>query len=342
MKSNRSVQIILSMLFSFATAYAGAQSLSNYVIPVNKSAAYIGKVIPSTPLNKMKVKVVADTAHLFIVKNNELYLKKNVQLNVSSPMVYGIGLKINGTRVSFELIKDGFAKNKVIAHRGAWKHTGAAQNTIRSFVEACKMGCRGSEFDVWLTKDNVPILSHDPVIDGVTIEDATLDQIKAIQLPTGDKVPTLNEFLLEGKKQNSTYLILEIKPSQKGLERTLQLTDCVVDMVCQMKVQGWVEYISFSYEALQRVRQMDTAAKLSYLEGNVPVEKIKKDQLTGIDYSFYYFRSDPELIAKAQKLGLTTNVWTVDAGDDLKLYNTTSIDYITTNEPELLLQLQKQ
>lgn len=34
---------------------------------------------------------------------------------------YGITLLIDGKECEFELLKDGFSKNKVVAHRGAWR-----------------------------------------------------------------------------------------------------------------------------------------------------------------------------------------------------------------------------
>lgn len=52
-------------------------------------------------------------------------------------------------------------KTKVIAHRGYWKTEGAAQNSIRSLERANEIKVYGSEFDVHLTADNVPVVYHD-------------------------------------------------------------------------------------------------------------------------------------------------------------------------------------
>ena len=249
---------------------------------------------------------------------------------------------INGTRVSFELIKDNFAKNKVIAHRGAWKHTGAAQNTIRSFIEACEIGCRGSEFDVWLSGDSVPVLAHDPIIEGTNVEESTVGQLSQVKLPTGDHIPTLYDFITVGKQQNTTYLVLEIKSSQKSQERSLLLADSIVAMVHRLKAQGWVEYISFNYGVLQRIRQLDKGAKISYLEGDRSVKDISKDQLSGIDFYHYCYQQNPQLIKEAHDLGLTTNIWTVNSEEDLMKYYHSAIDYITTDEPEQLLYIHQK
>jgi len=322
--------------------HKGYFSLSNYIIPTQIPAVYIGKVVPPASVKTVKVKLIKDTARIFTIRNGELYLKKNKKLTQSSPRVYGVDLLINETRVSFELIKDNFARNKVIAHRGAWKHTGAAQNTIRSFIKACEMKCRGSEFDVWLSKDNVPILAHDPMVAELSVEESTVAQLSRTQLPTGDYVPTLADFITVGKQQNTTYLVLEVKSSQKGLERSLQLADSIVSIVHQMKAQGWVEYISFNYEVLQRIRQLDQAAKISYLEGDRSVEYIYNDHLSGIDFYHYYYQQNPQLVKDAHKLGLTTNIWTVNSEEDLKKYYHSDMDYITTDEPEVLLDIEQK
>ena len=51
------------------------------------------------------------------------------------------------------MIANTSAQTRVIAHRGFWKTQGSAQNSITSLLKADSIGCYGSEFDVWLTKD---------------------------------------------------------------------------------------------------------------------------------------------------------------------------------------------
>ena len=58
------------------------------------------------------------------------------------------------------------AQPRVVAHRGYWRTEGSAQNSITSFQKAAEVGCWGSEFDVWLTADGVPVVFHDATIDG--------------------------------------------------------------------------------------------------------------------------------------------------------------------------------
>lgn len=62
---------------------------------------------------------------------------------------------------------------KVIAHRGYWKTPSSAQNSLRALELADSIGVYGSEFDVWLTKDDVLIVNHDAVINGMDIESSS-------------------------------------------------------------------------------------------------------------------------------------------------------------------------
>ena len=90
-----------------------------------------------------------------------------------------------------------FAKNKVIAHRGAWKAQGLPQNSLASLREAIRLGCEGSEFDVWMTADEVLVVNHDGDFMGMEIEHSTYQQLLAQKLPNGEPIPTLREYLQE-------------------------------------------------------------------------------------------------------------------------------------------------
>ena len=86
---------------------------------------------------------------------------------------------------------------------------------------------------------------------------------------------------------------------------------------------------------------MDPKAKVSYLNGDIAPDQIKKDGLTGIDYHLSVFTKHPTWLQEAKALKLTTNAWTVNAESDMKSLLDQKIDYITTNEPELLKTLLK-
>lgn len=232
--------------------------------------------------------------------------------------------------------------NKVIAHRGAWKLHKVPQNSIAALKQAIKLGCYGSEFDVWMTEDGILVVNHDPDFLGVDIETSSYAQVLAKSHPNGEKIATLESYLLEGMKQFSTKLILEIKPSQINAARTLAVAERCVELVVKLGASAWVEFISFDYEVCKMLIKLLTNANVAYLNGDVSAVKLKQDKITGADYNLEIFKKDPKFIAEAHKLGLTTNVWTVDKLSDIRFFLNENVDFITTNEPELVLKESKK
>ncbi|WEK19321.1 MAG: glycerophosphodiester phosphodiesterase family protein [Candidatus Pedobacter colombiensis] len=231
-------------------------------------------------------------------------------------------------------------KNLVIAHRGAWKKNAFPENSIASLNEAIRIGCYGSEFDVHMTSDSVLVVNHDPDFLGLPIEKSTYQELLSKKLSNGESIPTLESYLKAGMKQKTTKLILEIKPSKAGAENDKILTTKVVAMVGKLKAQPWVDYISFSYDILKKVKELQPGANVAYLAGNAPLEKLKQDGFYGADYQYGVYQKG-EWFAKAKELGLTINAWTVNGAPEMKWLLDSNIDFITTNEPEMLFELIK-
>lgn len=333
--------LLLTLLLS-VTSFVSAQSspklfiIDKYHIPIGKKGAKIGRAI--APDNE-KISIQKDTSKLFTIdKEGYISLKKNKQLVSGSPFRYEIILKYGKQTKAFELVKDEFFRNKVVAHRGAWKHYDVSQNSLGSLKYAVDLKCEGSELDVWLSADNKVVLSHDATIGGKEVEKTTAGELCSIPLKGGEFVPKLEQYLEFIKTQNGTRLVLEMKSDETN-DRVLALTDSVIQIIHRHKAQAWVDYISFDYRSMLRVRELDPAAVILYLAGNKTLDELVKDKITGIDYHFSKFFNDKQLNKEAKALGLLTNVWTVNKEDDMKTLLDMGVDYITTDEPEMLLKL---
>ncbi|NQX55579.1 glycerophosphodiester phosphodiesterase [Pedobacter panaciterrae] len=230
--------------------------------------------------------------------------------------------------------------NPVIAHRGAWKKNNLPENSIASLKEAIRLGCYGSEFDVHMTSDSVLVINHDPDFYGLHIAQVTYKELLTKKHPNGENIPTLEAYLKEGIKQKKMKLILEIKPSKADPERDQKLTDRAVAMVKKLKAKEWVDYISFSYDVLKRVLELDPKAKVAYLNGDASLDKLKADGFYGADYHYSVYQKG-EWFAKAKELGLTINAWTVNNAEDMKWLLKNKVEFITTNEPELAFETIK-
>ncbi len=231
-------------------------------------------------------------------------------------------------------------KNPVIAHRGAFKKNNLPENSIAALKEAFRLNCYGSEFDVHQTKDGVLVINHDNDHKGLVIAKTTYEELKKIPLSNGESIPTLESYLEEGKKQRGTKMILEIKPD-KDPQRMRQVTDAVVAMVKKLKAQEWVEYIGFNYASMQRVLELEPTATVAYLNGDVSAEQLKKDGFAGADYHYTIYKNS-DWFSKAKALGLTLNAWTVNGAADMQWLLDNKVNYITTNEPELLFEILKK
>lgn len=94
---------------------------------------------------------------------------------------------------------------RVIGHRGAVGH--APENTLGGIRKAADLGATWVEFDVALTKDNVPVLMHDDTVDRTTdgsgnLADMTLQDVRALDAGrwfsdafAGERIPTLTETI---------------------------------------------------------------------------------------------------------------------------------------------------
>ena len=230
------------------------------------------------------------------------------------------------------------AQTKVIAHRGYWDCEGSAQNSIASLQKAQELRIYGSEFDVWMTSDGVLILNHDDTVEGLKIEDTPYAQLKNIRLKNGEKIPLLEAFLQQGKKDKKTKLILELKPHSTK-EKEDRAVAAIVKMVEKAGVKKQTEYISFSLNVCKELRRHDPKAEIAYLNGDMAPKELKILKISGIDYNLNVLKKNKNWIGEAQKLKMTVNVWTVNSEADMQEMIAAGVDYITTDQPVIAKEL---
>lgn len=110
---------------------------------------------------------------------------------------------------------------KMIAHRGGGSL--APENTIAAMRCGLQHGFSGVEFDVMLSKDEVPIVMHDPQLGRTVAGSGSVADYSAQQLTrldagawfdqryTGELVPTL-EQVVAFCRTNGIWMNIEIKP----------------------------------------------------------------------------------------------------------------------------------
>ncbi|WFE85515.1 glycerophosphodiester phosphodiesterase family protein [Parabacteroides chongii] len=234
-----------------------------------------------------------------------------------------------------------FSQTKVIAHRGYWDCEGSAQNSITALNKAHEVGVYGSEFDVLITADGIPVVNHNDSIQGFCIETSLYEEIKDLKLKNGEVLPTLEDYLIQGKQNKGTQLILEIKPHKRVVNEDRAVT-AILALVQKYQLEDHVEYISFSMNICKEVIRRAPAAQVAYLRGEVSPADLKVLGFTGLDYHYKVFEKNPTWIQEAKNAGLTVNVWTVDDPVVMQSMIEQNVDFITTDKPEQLKEIVKK
>lgn len=229
-------------------------------------------------------------------------------------------------------------KNKIIAHRGAWKEFNLPQNSIASLKKAIELKCFGTEFDVHLTKDETVVVNHDADFFGLNIETTNYNDLLVKQLEDGEKLPTLNDFYSEGLNQTETKLILEVKTSEiGGTDRTKKLIDVIVNELPTKANPENLEFILFDFNSAVYLKNKLSDFYVHYLEGDKTADEILKSGLNGMDYNYNLLLENKNIIKDFKELNLKTNSWTVNNLDIAKEFISQEIDCITTDYPQLFL-----
>ena len=227
-------------------------------------------------------------------------------------------------------------KTQIVAHRGYWE--GNAQNSIASIRKAQEYGCWGSEFDIHLTADGVPVVNHDRTIGGIDIQLSNFEDVRANRLANGEPVSTLEEYMAQALKSRDCIPVLELKP-QTTVEREDELVrKCLEALVLphgRRLDPGKVVFISFSHHICKELARLAPGYTVQYLEGDIDPATLHAEGINGIDYEYPVFYRHPEWVKQAHDLGMSVNAWTVDNEEDIRKMRDLGLDQITTNKPAL-------
>ncbi|MEA4916106.1 glycerophosphodiester phosphodiesterase [Proteiniphilum sp.] len=235
---------------------------------------------------------------------------------------------------------------EIIAHRGYWKTDGSAQNSITALMKADSIRAYGSEVDIWLSSDGIPMVNHDAHVtlngEKLIVQDTPAATLRKVKLANGEIIPTVEEYLDAFTRCKHTKLIIEFK-SHNSKEREDELAEKVIQMVRDRNLQDRVEYIAFGINFVQQVRKLDPKAPVFYLNGDLSPKVLATMKLSGFDYHFNVVYQKPDWVKEAHGLGQKVNVWTVNSPEDIQKIIDLKVDYITTDEPLLVRDiLQKQ
>ena len=228
-------------------------------------------------------------------------------------------------------------ETKVVAHRGFWRTEGSDQNSIASLLKADELGAWGAEFDVWRASDGVLVLNHDGVHDGHVVQNTPSTVLTTLKLANGETMPTLDEYLAAAKK-TKIHLVLELKPHATP-EAETAAAEATVKAVEAAKLSKRVTYITFSRHAMVELIRLAPKNDVLYLGGDISPEELEKLGAAGGDYNHGVYLKHPEWLEYMKQHGMISNIWTVNHPVDMIWAMRQKIDFLTTDRPDLFLQL---
>lgn len=235
-----------------------------------------------------------------------------------------------------------FNANGVVAHRSAWKTLNIPQNSIEGLQRAMELGCYAAEIDIHITKDNVPVVNHDHDFMGIPIETSNYEDLLAAQLPNGEPIPTLEEYILETLKHPSIKLWVDIKNSRVSKARTVDIGAYSARVVKKLGAEERIEFIGPNFDALVKVLMELPSGRALYIGSDKEPEVLKELGFVGVDLGYKRFAAGEYSVKEAKAAGLMVGSYTVDSAEEMRTQLEAGVDYITTNEPELLLEVASE
>ena len=223
---------------------------------------------------------------------------------------------------------------KIYAHRGA-SHD-FPEMTMVAYENAVTQGADGFECDLRLTKDGVAVLWHDADLkrranNAAVVHESTYAQLVAIY----PQIVTLDQFIDFGITEKKSLLLETKHPVPSRTEIENQVVQKLHKEAKRIEKAGIdITVMSFSWFAVERVKQLDKSIALTYLIREVtPRLSVRYTSAHSIGPGIAQLRKKPALAQQIKSAGKKLNVWTVDEPSDIILCRHLGVDNLITNRP---------
>jgi len=254
----------------------------------------------------------------------------------------------------------------VHGHRGA--RARRPENTLPAFEYAIQQGVDALEMDMAVTKDNVIVISHDPILekpvcsgprDSAVIHELTLAQVRewdcgAIQNPRfptqknipGTRMPTLDDVFQLAKLGTFDYNI-ETKSFPDKPQYTPspdEFARMVLKKVREYNLEKRIILQSFDFRTLVAMRALAPEIRLSALTEKDPRDfaAIVKEAGNAEIISPEFHLVTPAKVAAAHAAGIQVVPWTADTPQDWDMLINAKVDAIISDDPAELIAHLKQ
>ena len=224
------------------------------------------------------------------------------------------------------------ARNMLIyGHRGAsWNHP---ELTESAYLASVTEGADGFECDLRLTRDEIPVLWHNPSMQEIARHSGLIAEMSYKEISEiYPDVLTLDEFLDIALAHKKSVLLETKHPVISGN----LIEEIIAKTLRDRKVKDFIDVsiLSFSWSAIEKLGRIDPEISRTYLLSAhslwMQARYSSADYLgPGIDR----IRRDPAIVEKIHNHGKKVAVWTVDDGTDVEMCRDLGVDILITNKP---------
>jgi glycerophosphoryl diester phosphodiesterase len=220
------------------------------------------------------------------------------------------------------------------AHRGASGHE--PENSESSFTRAIELGAQWIELDVRVVESHA-IVFHDRNLKRMTgvsglVSKQTLQDIRALSLPKGLKIPLLRDILVKFKDR--ACLQIELKGASTGVAVAEELNAAIT--------LGWnpecLLVSSFDHSELLTLKTLAPHVPRGVLVYGYPLNCLGiARKLGAVSVHIDIDAVSKERISRIQQAGFKVYVYTVDDPADIQTLREWGADGVFSNFPERAL-----
>lgn len=216
----------------------------------------------------------------------------------------------------------------ILAHRGYVAHATMAENSVASVEAALGAGYPGVEVDVIFTKDQVPVLFHDPWLFRLTgqsgyVHELTWAELREMPLRDGQRILSLEEFWTTYAGRFSS-LCIDLKGDEEhALERARALSDAMPPLESMPRTL----VVGHPLPVLRELARMRQDLHYACERYGVLANKLCGFNAVSASRAMY----SPGQARLARALGMTYMLWVVNDDAALRSARTTGVDVILTD-----------
>jgi glycerophosphoryl diester phosphodiesterase len=236
----------------------------------------------------------------------------------------------------------------IVAHRGA--SSTRPENTLVSFEEAIALGAQVVELDVRLSRDGVPVVMHDALVDRTTdgtgfVHELSADQLAELRVGSSEaRVPTLAEVLEAMSGRAAVAIEIKNIPGDPAYDPAREpIVEAVHAELERSAFDGVPLVISFNPTSIEASKALAPDVPTGFLTTDLvdpreaaayAVSKQHDMVLPGTRAAIPAGASFPEEVHAA---GLAVGTWTVDDAETVRMLLERGFDAVASNDPAMAL-----